>query len=144
MDERVSDDLVTWLRAQLDEDERAALRATAGPWRRGEEGEWDDEEAVLARRDDARPTCVAALGDFGDAQSAFDAEHITRWDPPSALVEVDTKRRILEAHEPYQSESQPGPACWTCGPGRPYPCLTVRLLTLPYAGRDGYREEWRQ
>lgn len=29
------------------------------------------------------------------------------------------------------------------GMGDAVPCPTVRLLALPYAGRDGYREEWR-
>jgi hypothetical protein len=27
--------------------------------------------------------------------------------------------------------------------GADWPCLTLRLLALPYADRPGYREEWR-
>jgi hypothetical protein len=160
------DELIAWLSAiwdarerELDEDERAAQAATAGPWWHGAEGAWADEQAVLAGASDARPTCVAATGDFGDSQSAFDAEHITRWDPARVLREVTTeraeiaaKRRILSAimklEQPMRTTigapRNGRPGTWRSRPRGDDPReRLLKLLAQPYVGRPGWREEWR-
>jgi hypothetical protein len=41
-----------------------------------------------------------------------------------------------------------GDVCMACdvqgqGEGPHYPCLTLRLLALPYADHADYRQEWR-
>ena len=60
------------------------------------------------------------------------------------LAEVEAKRRILDDHELLANGM-----CDRCSNGmysseqQIWPCTTVRLLALPYAARDGYREEWR-
>jgi hypothetical protein len=72
-------------------------------------------------------------------------------------AECDAKRRIVELHKPGGRTSvgdDTDPASWreyceTCGSGEPYeyptwwPCDTLKLLALPYADREGYREEWK-
>jgi hypothetical protein len=84
----MTNDLITWLRAQLDEVEAAAAR----------------DLASIERHDLA----------------------------VERLVEVDVKRRILDLLEGADDES----AWW-------YHQHLVPLLALPYADRDGYRQEWR-
>lgn len=155
------DDLVTWLRAQLDDDERVARMAADGPWCREGAGQivgGPGGQFLIAAR-----------------SQAWNGDHIARHDPARVLVEVDAKRRILDEHLPEwrtvewphdQNGRGEAQACRRCqtvehttwnppigeagvlpeGFVTPYvlaPCLTLRLLALPYAGRPGYREEWR-
>ena len=131
-------ELVEWLRAQFDEDERIARAATPGPWSVNDESyaEW-----VIA----ANGTEVVAGGRWGGEASVFesteDALHIAAHDPARVLREIDAKRRIIAEHWLN------GWVCDTCDDGEvpppPFPCPTLRLLALPYADRPGYREEWR-
>jgi hypothetical protein len=63
------------------------------------------------------------------------------------LAEVDTNRRILDLHHETELESEPdhepmGAGCAECG-HFDWPCETISLLTLLYADREGYRDEWR-
>jgi hypothetical protein len=56
--------------------------------------------------------------------------HIARWDPARVLAEVEAKRKILSMYEDYTAERRHlGPVIWA--------------LAQPYAGRPGWREEWR-
>ena len=147
------DDLVTWLRAQLDDDERVAREGTpfgTGRW-------LADGETIR----DSEGGCV--VHDDGE-QDRGTAEHIARHDPARALAEVDAKRRILDLHtgEHDCPEWKTGVYAddWPIGvshgkPGERWahitvehfeadePCPTVRLLALPYADRPGYRDEWK-
>ena len=142
----MTDDLVTWLRAQLDEDERLARAAfsDAGHWSANgsrfivdqpDDGEW--RRGTLAM-DDRRVEGIGITlydeGGHDEDQAAFIAEH----DPARVLREVEAKRRIIEEH-PYAGAGK----CETCDLDRDWPCPTLRLLALPYADRSGYREEWR-
>lgn len=64
-------------------------------------------------------------------------------DPARVVAEVDAKRRILAAH-PYQEYGAEWCGRCTGQEGHEsWPCTTLRLLALPYAGRPGYRHEWR-
>ena len=143
------DDLVQWLRAQLDADERIARAATwceeAASWHaepspfdaRGERLRWFVEDAM----DDGVVTHV-------DPQASDDegvARHIAAHDPARVLREVEAKRRIVEQHRPVGYGGVCLSLCHTRAPGQPqtWPCLTLRLLALPYADRDGYQEAWR-
>lgn len=139
------DDLVTWLRQQLDDDERVARAATSAPW------------IHHVAPDPSGPDHTLLTGEHGVISVGFmqddpirpaDAEHIARHDPAQVLAEVDAKRRILDAYVDavrmerlmdetdddgkwdwlFKSEALEG---------------AVKLLALPYADRPGYREEWR-
>lgn len=126
-------DLLAWLRVQLDEDERTAKAATPGPWTVDSE---TYAETIYGREDEA----VVAGGRWGDEASVFneteDAIHIARQNPARTLVEVESKRRILDGiadADPHSAYITSTFTAWD----------VLRLLALPYADRNGYRDEWR-
>lgn len=97
-----------------------------------------------------------------DEQSARALPHAignvqARWSPAKLLAECDAKRRIIEAHKTTVERERVGDAfvgkwvdivnvtCDVCGwadSQEGSACLTVKLLSLPYAARPGYRSEW--
>jgi hypothetical protein len=124
--------LVTWLRAQLDEDERVARGATPGPWtvsRSGEDVHSYDQGLTVSE------------GFSGGPWSKVNPVHIARWDPARVLAEVAADRRLLDEYEQartYYDLHREAPA------GEAYGLLTaVKIRALPYADKPGYREEWR-
>ncbi|MGW3808842.1 DUF6221 family protein [Micromonospora sp. NPDC005113] len=133
------DDLVTWLRVQLDDDERVATGSESSDaalrWslKLPGYGSWI--------QDGNGDTVVYDEG----APSESEAEHITRHDPARVLAEVDAKRRIVDLFEYEQIDvSLPGGPPATVPGRRPATAGPVlRLLALPYADRPGYRDEWR-
>jgi hypothetical protein len=77
------------------------------------------------------------------------AEHIARHDPARVLAEVEAKRQIMECHESWVAGNG-DTICGRCErehidgrPGGHFPCQTLRLLALPYAGHPDYRQEWK-
>ena len=130
----IDDDLSTWLRAQLDEDERVALAAAGcyggdAVWRRGTLVDPDygaDEFLHIHDR-----TLAAGLpGDDEDPLRVAELDHMARHDPARVLADVDAKRRILGVIDRMYAEPGAGDSL-------------VRLLALHYAGQPGYRDEWR-
>lgn len=145
------DDLVQWLSAQIDEDERIARAAGGLAWSRSEHP-WDTAVAI---RDSKGERVVCDEGWPSEGQEVHIAEH----DPARVLREVEAKRQLLEPHEPTMNPSVDSdldnlndqstwlPVCSACQstiahPGD-WPCLPIRLLLAPYSDRPGYREEWR-
>jgi hypothetical protein len=132
------DDLVAWLRAQLDDDERVAREA--GVSASGSRWHVADRGAVIVRDDDG----MVVVFDEG-SPSREEAEHIARWDPARVLAEVDAKRRILDEIVPLidemdgRIESEWGLRMEPIGESD----ALVKLLALPYADQPGYRPEWR-
>lgn len=145
-------ELAEWLGQQLDEDERAARRMEEhfpSPWELSDRG-WMAHavadgpafrEVVRLEQWHGMPEDVG-LGQL--------IEHVARHDPARVLREVDAKRQILGLHTPFRVDGDPGPGCNTCSWRDDmedlqviWPCSTLRLLALPYAGRPGYRDEWR-
>jgi hypothetical protein len=128
------DDLVTWLRAQLDEDERIAREAADegdGQWR-------------LATYNDGTTTAWHGEAEVMTALYQDDAVHIRNWDPARVLAEVDARRRMLDVVLPKVTDLQG--ACdeeWGARPGLDADDLLVRTLALPYSDREGYRDEWQ-
>lgn len=152
-------DLVAWLRAQLDEDERLANEAANAP----------PIQFFLARQ----------------AGKEISSRFLHAHSPARVLAEVEAKRRILDVHEHSPKaevvwiEQKPGPqisrsgditttmwptavepgrwqetgrtlyGCDQCESDSHYDieyrgwCETVRLLAQPYADRPGYDEAWR-
>ncbi|MDX3068734.1 DUF6221 family protein [Streptomyces sp. ND04-05B] len=127
-------DLVQWLGAQLDADERDA-RARRGVF--PSPGVEDDGAVWLHVRPGGNAAIVwyrnpadgyddmAKLRDWASAEDGWTHERVLR--------EIEAKRRIIGAFENYDREA----------PELDVPESVVRLLALPYADRPGYREEWR-
>lgn len=98
---------------------------------------WYDGDERVARQ---------ALGEISppvDAPVTPCEAHIAAWAPERVLVELALKRHILGLHQ--QSHLPGGVPAGNCASCRheSWPCLTVRLLALPYADRPGFRAEWR-
>lgn len=125
------DDLITWLRAQLDDDGRVALGAACGAagWRHDLRYNvvWDGTGGAAASHMSPNGTTGA---------------HIARWDPARVLAEIDAKRRILDLHHPVPADDVPG-LVQCAFDSEVMPCTHVRLLALPCADRPGYLEVWR-
>jgi hypothetical protein len=116
-------DLITWLRAQLDDDERVARLWPEHDWRAvGDE--------------------VVSTEDLVVAESGA-AEHIARWDPARVLALIADVRRMIRMFEQRADEGQqPGGQVFgyhATGMGTAIRCITEGL----YADREGYRDEWR-
>jgi hypothetical protein len=107
------EELTTWLRSWYEVDERVARKALG----------------------DGSPRVHAPMT-AGEA-------HIAAWAPERVLLDLALKQRILGLHR--ESQLRDGGAAGSCATcmNESWPCLTVRLLALPYAERSGYREEWR-
>jgi hypothetical protein len=145
-------DLVAFVRACLDDDERVARAATPGPWR------LDAGLRLPEQIDVVSVDYFTVCEDLEDT----DAVHIARHDPVRVLADIKAKRAILELHdgEHYCPELKTGvyPHDWpSAAPwgsaGEAWrhassehfegPCPTLRLLAQPFAGKEGFREEWR-
>jgi hypothetical protein len=123
------DDLVQWLRVQLDEDERIARTAPRGPWAVTDAGSIVDADSGRV---------VSSVGGALDGRVSCWPEgpvvdHVLAHDPARVLREIDAKRQLinwvrkwpLRTHTPASVDG------------------VLELLALPYADRPGYREEWR-
>jgi hypothetical protein len=140
-------DLVTFLRARLDEDERVARAAIGGPWEVGPTfGARDNRVYVRAEGDliDSVGTCVIAGQIPNVPEWRSNAQHIARHDPARVLREVEAKRRRMERHERLTAFGQPDRCRW-CGRDTfvPWPCPDIQGDLAVYADRPGYRDEWR-
>jgi hypothetical protein len=113
-------DLIDWLRARLDDDQREAeaqQRFDA----------WVDEQ----RGTNVEAIVVPPLSQLGSAG-----------DPARVLAEVSAKRRILDYHVQLAAAA---PNAWEEGVAHAEAAIAfvVRLLALPHADRPGFRDEWR-
>lgn len=138
------DDLIAFLNARLDDDERLASAASPGPW--SENAESDEVMAV-----DGITVCDGFA--LSGNQLRATVAHIARHDPARVLAEVEAKRRILDEHRPIvdgdRDPAWPPPGhcaeCWSPKHEdyHPWPCRIVRLLALSYADHEDYREVWK-
>lgn len=66
------------------------------------------------------------------------------------VAEMEAKMRLVDEHAEFSHEDGRS-WCSTCAPPHPrvwpgykaFPCLTMKLLALPYADHPDYREEWK-
>ncbi|SFY52079.1 DUF6221 family protein [Streptomyces sp. F-1] len=135
------DELVEFLRARLDEDERVA-QAAGGAWVDGPAANWVTAVPVGESSGPVHRVALAITGGERD--------HIVRHDPARVLAEVDAKRRLLAEHELVPAGQGGELGCDICvatpswGPEVVSgPCTTLRLLALPFADHPDYREAWR-
>lgn len=143
----MSDDLVAFLRARLDEDERIARAAS---WT-DEANAWHAEPSPFGARHDGQRWYVEDGMEEGvvshvDPAASDDegvARHIAEWDPARVLREIDADRALVAVYEAVADldTEDPEPEFAygrAAGLGE-----AVRFRALRYADRPGYREEWR-
>lgn len=129
------DDLIEFLHARLDDDERIARAATDGPWTIRFLGLHDLSTVVKG---------VELLAQLDGSRAASNSVHMAVHNPARVLAEVDAKRRILEWHIGQRDDKTPwGDPVVICYCGYDLPCSTLRLLALPYADHPDYRDAWR-
>ena len=133
------DDLVQWLREQLDEDERDAKE------RRGifpSPGVNDDGSVCLHVRPGGNMAITwyrhpaEGWDDMAKLRNWADTEH--GWTQERVLREIDAKRELLRQYEHLKHEVMPDDltGVWAFE-------AVLRVHTVVYADRPGYREEWR-
>ena len=161
------DDLVSFFRACLDEDEAVAKAAYGDTWTLGKDR---GPTYWYGSGSEPRPlpeSCeyvvygvdyLSRVGQVANLEAAHSRNevgcHITRWDPARVLAEVASKRAVLDLHSPKPqantaSSWYPGtPAleCVVCSTWRhlPWPCPTVLALVQPCADRPGFNPAWLQ
>jgi hypothetical protein len=93
----------------------------------------EDEASATSLRSWAEPSFVELAEADVDGYTVTDGSGLIVG-TGRVLAECEAKRRIVAEHEGE-------PSCETC-----YlvdaPCPTLRLLALPYAGHEDYREGW--
>lgn len=141
------DDLIVFLRAQLDEDERVAQKAD----RAGLNGVSPSEPQTwyLSGNETvySDPHGVALVTGVHGYLGEELGDHIVRHDPARVLAEVDAKRETLKFCEHLLETKQVQETAdelseYSLGRAQAGGHM-LRLLALPYAGRPGYRDEWR-
>ncbi len=144
------DDLVTWLRAQIDEDERVARHAgdVRPVWVYDREKfrvlTADGQKALVTVDGTPLPDqWIVAAGTPAQPFLDVNGAHLARFDPARVLREVEAKRLIVsewekadEAAAMDASEVSARVAKFAFG-------LSLGALAGAYADRPGYREEWR-
>lgn len=111
-------DLVEFLRARLDDDERDALAASPGPWSPNAEA----DEVTAA---DGITVCDGFA--LSNNQLRATVRHIARHDPARVLAEVEAKRRIIRDYEQDVFHSTD----------------VLRILAAVFADHPNYNPMWR-
>jgi hypothetical protein len=130
-------DLAAWLLADdgpIAEDERVARAAQIKGHRdwRTEPGQLGELEVI----DDAGRVVVQERAFVSEAGIA---RHIARWDPARVLAECAAKRAVVEA---YRRSAEEHFTDYAAGEYAAWESAAL-ALAQPYAGRPGWREEWR-
>ncbi|MFD5089349.1 DUF6221 family protein [Amycolatopsis thailandensis] len=135
------DELIAWLRRQIDDDEEIARAAGASRWRASSEETGDGHNVYFAlSAEDEADSFASTYGAEADK-----AEHIVRHEPVRVLADVAAKRRILDEVVPkINAMDDKIEDEWGDGGEGPHDeaWLLARLLALPYADRPGYCEAW--
>lgn len=155
------EDLVRWLSAQLDEDQRIAREAAMAIGRTGYENgvlvdpparfgddlaadgaQWAPSYHKVMRKrlkpDEKRRT-VAECGGFGARPVA---DHVAEHDPARVLREIDSKRKLVAAIvEAVEAFDGMDPMTTLIDPDLGDDLL--KQLAEPYDHRPGFQEEWR-
>lgn len=139
-------ELIEFLRARLDEDERIAIAASgcAMPEAQSAGDRWRLSDGEIYPSDRSRHPGSIITGWDGWFETGH-GEHVARHDPARVLAEVNAKRRILDEIVPqiigldWQIISE-----WGSSQNEPDEHLPLlKLLALPYADHPGYCDGWR-
>ncbi|MGY0067707.1 DUF6221 family protein [Streptomyces sp. QTS137] len=135
----MSEGLVQFLRARLDEDVQAAKDAGGKAWK------WEHGYGDMCND----PTCpygelatddTVLMQVHGyDIRSPWEgAAHIERHHPARVLAEIEAKRELLRQYEHLKYDVTPDDltGVWAFE-------AVLRAFALPYADHPDYRDEWR-
>jgi hypothetical protein len=150
----VTDDLVEWLRLQLDDNETHARKDLWAVEHASNQGDWTAHYGYNLPFSELRAgdeligrlaAHIEGLRDGGEDQHRADALLVVRLVRSAkdraerALREVEAKRRIVDSFaagmefEPLRRGTEQYAIVR----------MVLKLLALPYSDRPGYREDWR-
>lgn len=153
-------ELIDFLTARLSEDE-ALANACHNLRQPLEDGEvWVIEDYVPSTPDAVQAGAWVVTGPDGEdgiglVSSDARSKHVARHDPARVLAEVAAKRRLIGNHQGDDKGCCRTCAHWTTDwvdghkvdrlayEGVLAPCLTLRLLALPYWDHLLYDERWK-
>jgi hypothetical protein len=154
----MTEDLAEWLLAQIAEDERV-IRRNLGHSGLGDGGSFRDYRTYDGEDIDAadeylehfRPPRLLAECDTTRKVIGLHFHTGSLRDPRADAPTYDYKVDICnECRSEWPFGKLPSGEwghldVWTDELGNPtmWPCMTLRLIALPYTDRPGYREEWR-
>jgi uncharacterized protein DUF6221 len=125
------DDLVQWLHAQLDADERIVrtVEDRSAPW----DGQWmaDGDSAVRT----VNGHVLFYRHDSGPLKPGL-ADHVAEWDPARVLREIDAKRWMVEV---LANSMKPDPGT---GIPRGVAWSMLRRMAEVYQDRPGWQSYW--
>lgn len=127
------DDLVQWLRAQLDEDERIARAAGGASWEELPVSGWVHTSALP----DTEWQPPGYDHHVASAPLPVDQAHAVEHDPARVLREIDAARVLLTQYDALKSgmpDDMTGVFALE---------TAIRAKASVYTDRSGYREEWR-
>jgi hypothetical protein len=116
----MTDDLVAFLRARLDDDARLARGGSGKEW-------WEHPKNWVSTPPLNRVALVVHDGD---------RNHILRHHPARVLREIEAKRKTLDDCEGII-------VGWHHEESKDFARDVLRNLALPYADHDDFKEEWR-
>jgi hypothetical protein len=139
----MTDDLVTFLRARLDDDEQGARGADVKQgdpdWFVSRVAAAPGRSTVRSQRDKRPIARIEHVGDDEAPDNILDgyaaAEHIARHDPARVLREVEAKRRIIDACD----RRVPGGGVRWLDVASARDVEIMRALALPYADHPSFR-----
>lgn len=107
-----------------------------------------DEEAAEALAAEKRTTTTRRMIQGQWVEDTIQPPEWRRsaWSPARVLREIEAKRQVLDLHREIDDPQEMQDYCTTCevtGDYPYYPCMTLRLLALPYSDRPGFKESWR-
>lgn len=137
----MTDDLVDFIRARLDDDEQAACAAALQVTERavapayaaehvGSGGKWSVHPWLFSGRVEASVGPHAERVEIATLAN----EHIARHDPAQVLADIDAKRRIIDYNAHAAKYHEP--------PGAALAMLTLRALAVPYRSHPDYQPKW--
>jgi uncharacterized protein DUF6221 len=134
----MSEDLVAFLNARLDEDERIALAATPGPWHAQEDAVFAGSHRPPGYSRGIAITRASYTGSILDHSA--NATHIAYHDPASVLREVATKRAIIGSYQALAASEDT--SRWHEGELFAMEAV-VRWMAAIWSDHPNYRQEWK-
>ncbi len=151
--DEVAPDLAAWLLEQIAKDEQRARDAAesvpcqesvpVGQRWTGDGGLVCGEPRRWCTFEDYAPPLWDCEGSGSLCMPEEASQHVATWDPARVQAECDAKRRIIGDIVP-KVDQMDDQIAGEWGGGADYVGEDLlKLLALPYADRDGHREEWR-
>lgn len=129
-----------FLRARYDEREQQANAAAV------DGAQWRYSDSGIYPSDESRHPGAIVAGTYDYLDESY-GKHIAGNDPQYVLADLNSKRAILDEHKPAEGDAESCDKCeygwWSDRMRQIFPCKTLRMLAVPFAGHPDYQESWK-